>query len=68
MAFLVGFPPGNSLSMYFFLRQINNRAPCMYDSISCPYLPVLTLVLHYIDKQVSLEVIVVTKDSRLLCS
>ena len=40
----------------------------MYDSINCPYLPVLTLVLRYIDKQVSLEVIVVTKDSRLLCS
>ena len=40
----------------------------MYDSINCSYLPVLTLVLRYINKQVSLEVIVVTKDSRLPCS
>ena len=40
----------------------------MYNLINCSYLPVLTLVLRYIDKQVSLEVIVVTKDSRLLCS
>ena len=42
------------------------RAPCFLDTIICSYKPFLAPVFEQVDQQVSLEVIVVRKWSRLL--